>query len=189
MTAQLATFEDSALIKLALAGNNGGFAALMDRHSGAVRRRIGFMARNMTDAEDILQEVSLKVWRNLSTYRSESSFRSWMTRVAINEVLQFHRRRRRSPLCQAFGDLDAFASPADSPDKSLTRAEATRAVRGALARLPEKYREVLILRDLEQFSARETAASLRATVPAIKTRLFRARLLLSAALARPRLLQ
>ena len=186
MTASIATFEDSTLIKLALAGQVECFSVLMDRHLGTVKRRIESMAPNATDLDDILQEVLLKVWRHLATFRSECSFRTWMTRVAMNEVLQSYRMKRRNPLCQALGDLDAFASQVESPHQSFARLEATKTVRSALAGLPAKYRQVLILRDIEQLTAGETAESLRSTIPAVKTRLFRARLMLSEAL-KPRM--
>jgi RNA polymerase sigma-70 factor (ECF subfamily) len=186
MTASIATFEDSTLIKLALAGQAECFSVLMDRHLATVKRRIESMAPNATDLDDILQEVLLKVWRHLATFRSECSFRTWMTRVAMNEVLQSYRRKRRNPLCQAPGDLDAFASQVESPHQSFARLEATKTVRSALAGLPAKYRQVLILRDIEQLTAGETAESLQSTIPAVKTRLFRARLMLSEAL-KPRM--
>src|ERR1700687_835168 len=146
MTPSMATFEDSALIKLALAGQAECFTVLMDRHLAAVKGRIGSMAPNASDAEDILQEVLLKVWRHLSTFRSESSFRTWMTRVAMNEVSQSYRRKRRNPLCQALGDLDAFASHVESPHQSFARLEATKTVRSAVAGLPAKYRQGVLLR-------------------------------------------
>jgi RNA polymerase sigma-70 factor (ECF subfamily) len=186
MTSPLATFEDSILIKLALAGQAESFAVLMDRHSAAVRRRIGSMVRNATDVEDLLQEVFLKVWRHLSTFRSESSFRTWMISVAVNEVLQSHRREQRWRWSQTQRDLDTLTSTCESPHQSLTRSEATHAVRSAVVGLPEKYRQVLILRDLEELSLRETAQWLQSSIPAVKTRLFRARHMLLAALRKSR---
>ena len=186
MTSSIATLEDGALIKLALAGQIECFTVLMNRHLAVLKRRIGSTAPNATDAEDILQEVLLKVWRCLSSFRSESSFRTWMTRVAINEVRQSYRRKRRDPLYRASGDLDAFASQVESPHQSFARLEATKTVRSAVAGLPAKYRQVLILRDIEQRSAGETAESLQSTIPAVKTRLFRARHMLSEAL-KPRI--
>jgi RNA polymerase sigma-70 factor (ECF subfamily) len=185
-TSPLATFEDSTLIKLALAGQTECFSVLMDRHSAAVRRRIGSMVRNATDVEDLLQEVLLKVWCHLSTFRSESSFRTWMIRVAINEVLQSYRREQRWRWSQTPGDLDTLASPYESPLQSLARVEVTHAVRSAVVGLPAKYRQVLVLRDLEQLSIRETAQWLQSSIPAVKTRLFRARHMLLAALRRSR---
>jgi RNA polymerase sigma-70 factor, ECF subfamily len=182
MASPLATFDDSALIKLALQGQTECFAVLLDRHLAAIKKCIGSMVRNTTDADDLLQEVLLKVWRHLSTFRSESSFRTWMTRVAVNEALQSYRREQRRPLCAANWNLDVLTSPSDSPLQSLTRAETTRVVRKAVVELPAIYSRVLILRDLEQLSIRETAQRLQSSVPAVKTRLFRARLMLLAVL-------
>src|SRR5258706_4405970 len=187
MNPRLATFEDSTLIKLALAGQAECFTVLMDRHLVAVRKRIVSIVPNASDADDLVQEVLLKVWRHLSTFRAQSSFRTWLTRVAMNEALQSYRREQRRPFFRAPGDLDALASPAESPHQALARVEATRTVRGALARLPEKYRQVLILRDLEQLTARETARSIQSSIQAVKTRLFRARLMLFAALQRSKI--
>jgi RNA polymerase sigma-70 factor, ECF subfamily len=98
MTPPLATFDDNALISMTLAGQPECFAVLMDRHLFAVKRQVFSMLRNTIDADDLVQEVLLKVWRSLSTFRSEASFRTWMTRVAINEVLQWYRRERHHAL-------------------------------------------------------------------------------------------
>ena len=184
MTPSLASFEDSVLIELALAGQSQCFTVLMDRHLVAVKRCIGSMVQNTADSEDLVQEVVLKVWRHLSTFRSESSFRTWLIRVAINEALQSYRRERSKPLCQALGDCDALASHSESPHQSYARLEMAQAVHGAVAELPAKYRQVLTLRDLEELSAQETALRLQSSVPTVKTRLFRARLMLLAALRR-----
>jgi RNA polymerase sigma-70 factor, ECF subfamily len=189
MSPALAAVEDSALIEMALAGQNECFTLLMDRHLGAVRRRVRSMVRSAADLEDLLQEVLLKVWLHLSTFRSESSFRTWMTRVAINEALQANRREQcRPPRSQELRDLDTFASPVESPYRSLARNEAIQAVRNAVMKLPAKYRQVLILRDLDQINTLETAQSLQESVPAVKTRLQRARHMLLARLQRSRTL-
>jgi RNA polymerase sigma-70 factor (ECF subfamily) len=189
MSPALASVEDSALIEMALAGQSECFTLLMDRHLAVVRRRVRSMVRSAADLEDLLQEVLLKVWLHLSTFRSESSFRTWMTRVAINEALQANRREQcRPPRTQELRDLDTFASPVESPYRSLARTETIQAVRNAVMKLPAKYRQVLILRDLDQVNTLETARSLRASVPAVKTRLQRARLMLLARLQRSRTL-
>jgi RNA polymerase sigma-70 factor (ECF subfamily) len=181
------TLEDSALIELALAGQTECFTVLTNRHLPAVRRRIGSIIRNTTDVDDLLQEVLLKVWRHLSTFRAESTFRTWMMRIAINEALQSYRREQHRPICQAFGDFDTFASPNESPFQSLTRSETAKVVRRAVVELPAKYRQVMILREFEQLSPREIAQSLQSSIPAVKTRLFRARLMLLVALQRKRI--
>src|SRR5258706_6969434 len=147
MALSLASFEDSVLIKMALAGQTECFMILTNRHLAAVRRLIGSMVQNATDVDDLLQEVLLKVWRHLSTFRSQSTFHTWMTRVAINEVLRSYRREQRRPTCRTLGDFDTLASPDESPLQALTRAETTKAVRKAVVELPKKYRQVLILRE------------------------------------------
>src|SRR5260370_7270861 len=80
--------EDITLIRRALAGQAECFAALLDRYSAALRRRIGSMVPNPADAEDLLQEVWLKVWRHLSTFPAEASFGTWVPPVAITQA--FH---------------------------------------------------------------------------------------------------
>src|ERR1700722_7808295 len=101
MNQPITEFEDNALIALALAGEGECFSILVNRHLSALKRCIGAMVRNGTDADDLLQDVLLKGWRRLSTFRSEASFRTWITRVAINEVLQTYRRDKRHAVCQA----------------------------------------------------------------------------------------
>jgi RNA polymerase sigma-70 factor (ECF subfamily) len=185
MAPPLAAVEDSALIKLALAGQTESFAVLTNRYLPAVRRHIGSMVRNATDADDILQDVLLKVWCHLSTFRSESTFRTWMTTVAINEAFQYFRRRHTRATFQGSLDFDIFVSRNESPLQSLTRTETIQVVRRAVVQLPPKYRQALILRHLEQRSLSETAQLLQLSVGALKSRLFRARRMLSATLPRP----
>jgi RNA polymerase sigma-70 factor (ECF subfamily) len=182
MTPSLASFEDGALIELALAGQPGSFDVLMARHMGAVRKRVVSIVPRTTDVDDLLQEVAFKVWRRLSTFRAESSFRTWMTRVAVNEALQFYRRGPLRKLCQPFQDFDDLVSSYESPHQSLAHDEMVQTVRSEVGKLPVKYRQVVILRELQELSERETAQQLQLTVPAIKSRLFRARLMLGASL-------
>jgi len=184
MTEPLTMLEDRSLIKLALEGEPEGFSALMDRHLAVIKKRIRSMVANQADSEDVVQEVVLKVWRRLSTFRSESSFRTWMTTVAINDALQSYRQQRRLPVYRAPSELTTIASAADSPQRCLSRAEDIQAVSRAVVELPIKYRRVLVLRDLEELSERETAQRLHSTVPAVKTRLFRARRMLLVELQR-----
>src|SRR5690242_2122821 len=176
--------DDSALIKLALQGQVECFSALMDRHLTAVRRRILSMLHNADNADDLLQEVQFRVWRNLSTFRAESAFRTWIIRVATNEVLQSFRREKRRAVFQPLIDMDVLPAGSESPHQSAVRAETAEVVRRAVSNLPPKYRQVLILRDLREFTDRETAQSLELSIPAVKSRLLRARLKLLTALRR-----
>ncbi len=182
MTSPLEGIEDNALIQLTLAGDADCFAILVNRHQAALKRCILSMMRNQADSEDVMQDVLLKIWRYLPAFRAESSFRTWMTRVAINEVLQFYRRQKGRGISFTPADFDTFPSPHGSPHRSLARDETVRMIRRAVAELPRKYSQVLILRDLKELSERETAQYLELTISAMKSRLFRARLMLVAAL-------
>jgi len=180
MAAFPATFNDSDLIRLALAGQPDYFIALMDRHVAAVRARLRSMVPSVADLEDLIQEVTVKVWRSLSKFRSESTFRTWITRIAINEALLLYRRQGSRPLHYALDDIHPLVCSRESPHQFVVRSEEIDAVRHAIAELPAMYREVLILRDIEEMSTRETAKHLNSTVATVKTRLFRARLMLLA---------
>lgn len=186
MTKPNLPLTDHVLIEMVLDGRTECFDELMTRHESAVRGRIRSMTFDPSNEDDFVQEVFLKAWVHLGRFRSESSFRTWITRIAINEVMQFYRRESHAPICPALADLDSFASSFESPHQSFERSEVARRVRGAIAALPPIYRDVLVLRKIEQLSEAETARSLRGTVPMVKTRLFRARQLLSAALRRKR---
>ena len=187
MKPNAAQLEDSVLIELTLAGQTACFNVLIDRHQAAVRTRIRSMTQKTGDEDDLVQQVFFKAWRHLADFRSEAQFRTWITQIATNEVRQRYRRESHSPLCAALVSLDTFASKIESPQQSLERSETVEAVRRAIAHLPAIYRQILVLRELKQLSESETARSLRASIPMVKSRLFRARQMLLAALQRQNL--
>jgi RNA polymerase sigma-70 factor (ECF subfamily) len=178
-TGSLAHISDYDLIRLILDGQTECFMVLMNRHLRAIRRCIGFMLRGNGAVEDLTQEVVLKAWRFLSAFRGESSLRTWLTRVAINEVRQFQRREHASRF-QELSNPDVLVSPCESPYENVTRIQRTQAVRAVVRSLPAKYREVVMLRELEELSMLEIAERLRCSVPAVKSRLFRGRSMLLA---------
>jgi RNA polymerase sigma-70 factor, ECF subfamily len=173
--------DDRMLIEGTLAGEAECFGVLMKRHLGPVKGYMSLILRNGEDKDDLMQNVMLKTWRHLSSFRGESSFRTWIHRIAINEVLM-SRRKRRVQLSSCGADLDTLKSTVGCPFQAVERRETARRVRGAAARLPQLYRRVLVLRDLEELNVQETADSLGLSVAAVKSRLFRARLRLSGAL-------
>ena len=152
----------------------------MHRHLGAIKKCIGCMLHGDGATEDLAQEVVLKAWRFLSTFRAESSFRTWLTRVAINEVRQYHRRELHAPRFQELPNSDVLASRCESPYERFARLQRTESMRAVVESLPARYREVVILREVEELSTLEIAERLRCSVPAVKSRLFRGRLMLVA---------
>jgi RNA polymerase sigma-70 factor (ECF subfamily) len=179
MMASLAALPDRALIERTLEGESDCFAVLMDRHVAAVRKRVKSMVWNPADQDEIVQETFFKAWRCLSSFRFDATVRTWIVRVAVNEAIQHYRRGRGDSTVVATSSMDEFASKDELPDKALERIQERDRVRAAVARLPKQYRPVLILRDLDELTQEETAEQLQFSVAAVKTRLFRARRMLS----------
>ncbi len=170
--------DDKTLIEMILAGHNECFDVLMDRHLCVIRRRVDSMIPNKAEAEDVLQLAQLKIWTHLSTFRCHSSFRTWITRIAINEALQSFRRTRMGREWDAM-DFDRLAASADSPERLYARKEVAGTIRRAIRQLPAKFRRVVVLRELRELSVNETALELKSNPQLVKTRLFRARIMLS----------
>ena len=171
--------EEALMIGQVLEGRQDLFCDLLRPHLPVLSRVVRAKMRNDPEAEDVVQQIVLKVFASLDRFRFEASFRTWLTRIAINEVLQWH----RGHVASRFLALDQSAlaqlqivDQAFSPLKEYERGETARLVRGALAKLPEDYQVMIRLRDLEGRSVAETARLLRLSVPAAKTRHYRARL-------------
>jgi RNA polymerase sigma-70 factor (ECF subfamily) len=153
------------------------------------RRMLG----NDADAEDVTQDVLLQVVRKLSTFRGESAFPTWLHRVTVNAALA-HRRKRAQrenhrvpdPL-ENFFDNGHHAAPVRpwsiEPDQEALNRERHELIEKAIARLPEIYRDVYVLADVEGLSNADIAGILGLSVPAVKSRLHRGRLLMREALA------
>jgi RNA polymerase sigma-70 factor (ECF subfamily) len=140
---------------------------------------------NEADAEDVAQEALLKALKYLRTFRGECKFSTWLIQIALNESRMRLRKDRRhlyesmdEGLQSDDGDYIPrdFADWREIPSESLERTELREALQRAMAALPEKYRSVLMLRDVEQLSTEESAKLLGITIASVKTRLSRARL-------------
>jgi len=182
MRTAMAKLDDSDLIQMALAGHGECFGELVHRHTSVVRRRVVSIIRNSPDADDVVQEAFLKAWRALSTFRGEASLKTWLISIATNEALACLRRERKRRDTESLAEFDTLACDSEPTDQAVIRGEESRAIRGAILKLPLKYREVVILRDLEELNSNATAKRLNATLSTVKTRLFRGRLKLAAAL-------
>jgi RNA polymerase sigma-70 factor (ECF subfamily) len=176
------TPDDAALLERAAAGDREAFDLFVRRHQASVWRLLRALTRDPADAEDALQDAFLGAWRGAGTYRGGPSARGWMLTVARNAVRRAHRRRAgEPPELESLEELGLHAGWGANPGtlETLARREL---LERALARLTPEDREVLVLRELEELSGEETAAVLEVGVPAMKSRLHRARLRLVAAL-------
>lgn len=185
---------DEALVARARGGDFEAFEALVARHQERIYRLAARMLRNDSDAQEVVQEALLSAWRNLRRFEDKAQFGSWLYRIAANAALMLLRTRRRhpeSPLDEAgmeTGGVEiepGFAPALDwsrRPDEELQSAELRAHLQAAVDALPEAARVVFVLRDIEELSTEETAQLLDLSVPAVKTRLHRARLALRAAI-------
>ena len=185
-TDAVATHHDEAALVAALrAGDDWAFEAMVRLYGGrllVVARRI---TQNDEDARDAVQSAYLSAFVALKDFEGTCQLSTWLHRIVVNAALMKLRRRRRKPeesmdaLLPAFlsdgHHAEQFAGPAEPPDRLLERQETRAMVRSCIDRLPDNYRIVLMLRDIEQHSTDETAALLGVTPTAVKVRLHRAR--------------
>lgn len=168
------------MIRQVLAGRNDRFTDLLQPHMNVLCRLVRGKMQDSSEIEDVVQEILLKAFRRLRQFRFEASFRTWLIRIAINEVLQWHRRRVHSgvPVSDKaeIEEMQIAEDSASSPFRLYEREESVRCFYNAFVKLPETYRAVIRLRDLEERSISETARFLHLSVPAVKTRHRRARL-------------
>lgn len=184
MPTAMAQLDDTALVQMTLAGQSECFGEIMHRHMKMVRARVLSIVRNPSDVDDVVQEVFFKAWRALPTFRAEASVRTWLGSIAANEAVMLWRRERRQRLYETSEECHTLAWRGEPADKAVMRSEAARTIRGAIVKLPVKYRDVVFLRDIEEVSEAATAKRLKSSLPAVRARLHRGRLRLAAALRR-----
>jgi RNA polymerase sigma-70 factor (ECF subfamily) len=183
---------ETGLIQRILKGESERFYELMRPYERQVFRVAVAILKNDADAEEVAQEAVLKAFSNLSQFRGESKFSTWLIQITINQARLKLRKDRRHPhesVDEQRTDEEGeyvpkdFADWREVPCEALQRKELQQALKHALAGLAPKYREVIILRDVQQFSTRETAETLGISDENVKTRLLRARLQMRDALA------
>lgn len=173
-----ASCEDADLVRETLAGNQLSFQLLVERHQERLFGLVRHYTRNSVEVEDIVQDAFLKAYRKLESFGHQASFSTWLHRIAVNTALDFLKRRGRSPV-QAVEDPELVterALPAIvAPDAGLEREEIATITRSVLEELPEIFRTVLVLRELEELSYQEIADTLEISIGTVESRLFRAR--------------
>ena len=179
---------DTDLVEAIQSGEQGLFPELVKRYERAL---YGFgikMCGDTTDAEDLVQDTFINVFRYLKTFRRETKFKNWLYRIAASVCIKKRRKSKYAPerelsfdeflpLDEAGVDLET-PRWADAPLEQVLNEELERQLQQGILKLPEKYRTVLVLRDIEGFSTEETAQIIDLTPNNVKVRLHRARLFL-----------
>lgn len=170
--------EDTALVEETLAGNQASFQLLVERYQSRIFALTRHYTRNAVEIEDLVQETFLKAYARLASFQHQSSFYTWLYRIAVNTVLDSIKRRGRSPV-QAVEDPELVVDPSPTrcpgPSAALEREELSRVTHEVLAEMPEIFRTVLVLREFEELSYQEIADTLGISIGTVESRLFRAR--------------
>ena len=180
---QSAAHDDAALASRAAQGDALAFRAIMERHNRRLYRVARALLRDDSEAEDVVQEAYLHAFAALPRFRGESSLATWLTRITVNEALG--RRRRQRPTVEleavdqaAGARVIPFPGAGADPERSAAQAQIRTLLESSIDALPELFRLVFVMRDVEELSIEETAALLHIRPATVKTRLHRARRLL-----------
>ncbi len=178
-----AEFSDEQVVERVLAGDTACFELLMRRYNQRLYRVALAITRNDGEAEEIMQETYVRAYQHLRQFAGRAKFSTWLTRIAVHESLARNRQRSRfeqtpaSPEPQ--GDImDTFPSGAPKPEQHVSQGEAGRLLEQAVNSLPDAYRTIFVLRDVEELNTSEAAEALGISEENVKTRLHRARVLL-----------
>jgi RNA polymerase sigma-70 factor (ECF subfamily) len=178
--------NEPALVAEAREGNAEAFTTLVKQYDRYIYRLALNITGNPQDAEDVLQETLLKAYTRLEQFHGDSRFYTWLVRIGVNEALM--RLRKRSPEKNAVSLDEPVESGerhwvpreiedwADDPEKRYAKVELERILNETIRKLEPQFRTVFMLRDVENFSTEETAKMMGLSVPAVKSRLLRARL-------------
>lgn len=183
--------SDLELIEEFRTGKQLSFEELLSRYSSKVFSLASRLTRNPEDAEEVLQDVFITVHRKIAGFEGKSSFSSWLYRVTVNAAFMKLRKRRQDPsvsledIAQQAHAVSALRSPESAfVDSQSMRNQVLEALEVAIRKLPDDYRPVFILRDVDGLTSREVSRILELTVPAVKSRLHRSRLMLRRRLSR-----
>ncbi|MBO0910524.1 MAG: RNA polymerase sigma factor [Acidobacteria bacterium] len=176
--------DELALVQRAKSGEVEAFEELVRRYDRNVFRIAQHITQNREDAEDVVQDAFLKAYNNLGQFQGQSKFYTWLVRIAVNEALMKLRRRRPERTVSLDEEVKTeddsvpreVADWSPNPEQQYTQAELRDILDRTIHGLPATFRTVFVLRDVEGLSTEETADALDLSVPAVKSRLLRARL-------------
>jgi RNA polymerase sigma factor (sigma-70 family) len=175
------SFTDEEIIARVLAGETALYEQIMRRYNATLYRVGMSIVNNDMVIEDIMQVTYIKAYEHLKSFENRSSFRTWLTRIMINESLHELKKRKRYMSVEVNDDKtmpDAYSDHQMTPVGKLMNKELGKILEDALVQLPEKYRIVFVLREMEQRSIAETVDTLNITEANVKVRLNRAKSLL-----------
>jgi RNA polymerase sigma-70 factor, ECF subfamily len=182
---------DLELVKELQEGNQTGFAELVDRYSGKAFNLAMRITRNQEDAEEILQDVFITVFKKIAMFEGKSAFSSWLYRITVNTAFM-KLRKRKTQVSVSLEEVSptvknswvSTSVEGSDVDYMSTRHELREALEQAIEKLPEEYRIIFVLRDVDGLSNQDVGEILDLSIAAVKSRLHRSRLMLRKRLQR-----
>jgi RNA polymerase sigma-70 factor (ECF subfamily) len=183
LPSQVVKDDEPILVSAAKSGDIGAFETLVGRYERKIFRLTNNITQNKEDAEDAMQEAFLKAFEHLGEFQGNSRFYTWLVRIAVNQALMKLRRRRPNQVSlDEEIDTGEDTIPREvedwgpSPEERYEQTEMGHILSGVIGELDPSFRVVFQLRDIEELSTEETAEALGLSIPAVKSRLLRARL-------------
>jgi RNA polymerase sigma-70 factor (ECF subfamily) len=167
--------EDADLVARVLGGDKPAYETLVRRHNQRLFRAARSIVRDDDEAEDVVQQVWVAAYQGLAGFRGESALATWLTRIVVNEALARRRRQKKGEHLTLIDQEAHAVSDGRTPEEQAADGELGRLLEAHIDRLPDIYREVLVLRDVEEMTTAETAACLGISEEAVRVRLHRAR--------------
>jgi len=176
--------DELALVQAAKKGDVSAYEQLVKRYDRNIFRIAQHITQNREDAEDVMQDAFLKAYENLEQFQGNSKFYTWLVRIAVNESLMKLRRRRTDKTVSLDQEIETeedtmpreVADWSPNPEQLYKQGELKEILTKTINGLPASFRTVFVLRDVEGLSTEETAEALGLSIPAVKSRLLRARL-------------
>jgi len=174
------TLTDDEVVERVRNGEPALYELLMRRHNQRIYRAARAIVRDSAEAEDVMQDAYVRAYENLSNFAGRATFATWLTKIAVHEALA--RVRRRGRFVDAEDTMPMLASDGPDPEQRASERELGAALETAIDTLPDGFRTVFVMRDVEGLSTAETAECLGINEETVKTRLHRARTALRARL-------
>jgi RNA polymerase sigma-70 factor, ECF subfamily len=192
ISSEVANSEELDLVTRARTGDTSAFGDLVRRYERKIYRLAKNITQNDEDAEDVLQDTFLKSYEHLNDFQGNSKFYTWLVRIAVNEALMKLRKRKTDRTVPLDEPVDTgeetvvreIAVWDEDPEQKYSQEELAGILNDSVQSLKPAFRTVFVLRDIEELSTEETAQALNISIPAVKSRLLRARLQLREKLTR-----
>jgi RNA polymerase sigma-70 factor, ECF subfamily len=179
--ARTEAWSDEEIVSHVLSGDTALYELIMRRYNQRLYRAVRAILRDENETEDVMQDAYVRAYQHLSQFGWRSQFSTWLTRIAVHEALaRLRQRGRMMQLDEAYPEADSsmLYSNSENPEQYTSKAELGNLLEEAILNLPEQFRAVIMLRDVEEMSTAETADALEISEENVKTRLHRGHALL-----------